>query len=180
MGAEAGSDILRLLRVEFARPPRWPALLLWTSAAAVFVAASWVVFRDVQAWQALSAGRARTEALQERLDATRATDAARAASAAEAPPYAADAQRWMALARVDGTGVLRAVESAQVTGVKVIAIDVDAENRRVELEAEVTSAEVAASYLQALNAGADRPAWALVRLQAQGLTESALFRGQLR
>ena len=86
----------------------------------------------------------------------------------------------MALARVDGTGVLRAVESAQVTGVKVIAIDVDAENRRVELEAEVTSAEVAASYLQALNAGADRPAWALVRLQAQGLTESALFRGQLR
>jgi len=168
------------LHVDFARPPRWPAIVLWMLAVAVLAAASWIGARDLQDWRALSAKRARTAALRAQLDSVRAARAAQAASAAEPPPFAVDARRWMALSRLDSTGVLRAVESAQVIGAKVTAIDVNAESRSVELEIEVTSAEVAAAYLQALNAGADRPAWALVRLQMQGAIESALIRGQLQ
>lgn len=146
----------------------------------VFAAAALGAARDLQALRGLSARTARTEALQRQLDAARATTAERAASAAEPPPFAADARRWMALARIDSPGVLRAIDSARVVGAKVIAIDVDAESRRVDLEVEVASAEVAASYLQALNAGEGRPMWALGRLQAQGPVEAALFHGQLQ
>ena len=86
----------------------------------------------------------------------------------------------MALASVDGAGVLRTVESAQVAGAKLINIDVNVEARQAELEVEVTSAQVAATYLQALNAGLDQPAWELVRLQTQSTSESALIRGQIQ
>ena len=180
MGHAARSVILKPLHVDFACPPRWPAAMLWMLVLAVLAGAGWVGARDLRAWQELSTCRERTAALQSQLDTARAVVAARAASAAEPPPFAVDARRWMALASVDGAGVLRTVESAQVGGAKMINIDVNVEARQAELEVEVTSAQVAATYLQALNAGLDQPAWELVRLQTQSTSESALIRGQIQ
>lgn len=171
---------MRVLRVDFARPPRWPAVVLWMGAVALLAAAGWMTWRDARDWQVLSAQRAATHALQARLDEASAKRAAFAASAVEPPPFAADARRWLALAKVDGVGVLRTVESAQLAGAKLIAVDVNSERAQAELEVEVASAEVAAAYLAALNAGDDTPAWTLIRLQTQGAIETALIRGQLR
>ena len=170
---------MRAIHVDFAPPPRWPGLVLWGAAVLLGTASSCIGARDWQQWQSLSAKSARVDALLAQLASARAATAAQAASAAEPPPFAADAKRWMTLAALDGTGVLRAVESARVVGAKMITIDVNAESRRVELEVEVTSAEVAAAYLEALNAGEDSPQWTLARLQTQGGIESVLIRGQL-
>ncbi len=171
---------MRAVRVDFAQPPRWPVRAVWSVGVLMAVAACWVGWGDLRRWQVLVAQQAVTEALQAQADTARAARAAQAASAAELPSFAVDARRWLALAKLDSTGVLRTVESARVAGAKLIALDVNADARRAELEVEVTSAEVATAYLQALNAGTDQPAWTLVRLQTQGAVESALITGQLR
>jgi hypothetical protein len=179
VGRTTGSRILRALNVDFALPPRWPVASLWVLALLVLALAGWAGLRDRQTWRVLSDEREKTAALQSQLDVARVAQAAQAASAAEAPAFALDAKRALALAMFDSGGVLRSVESAQVAGAKVVSLDIDGESRRVDLEVEVASADVAAAYLQALNAGADRTVWVLSRLQAQGGTESALIHGQI-
>ena len=152
---------------------------LWVLALLTLAVAGWVGAKDVRGWLALSDDKAATATLQSRLDRAIAVRAALAASAAAPPSYAIDARRWMALSTFDTAGVLRSVESAQIAGAKVVALDIDAPGRSVELEVEVASAEVATAYLQALNAGIDHPVWVISRLQAQAGIESALILGQI-
>jgi hypothetical protein len=179
VGRTTRSDILRALNVDFARPRQWPIASIWALALLVLALAGWAGLRDRQTWRVLFDEREKTAMLHSQLDVARVAQEAHAASAAELPGFALDAKRWMALAMFDSSDVLRSVESAQVAGAKVVLLDIDGESRRVELEVEVASADVAAAYLQALNAGVDRPVWVLSRLQAQGGTESALIRGQI-
>lgn len=170
---------MRALHANFARPTRWPVIALWGLAVAVLALAAWAGTRDVREWRALSAERVKTAEFSGQLDAARAAQEARAASAARPPSFALDARHWMKLSAFDGGGVLRSIESAQVTGAKVVSIEIDGDSRHVELEVEVTGADVASSYLQALNAGTEHPAWVLSRLQVQGGTEVALIHGQI-
>ncbi len=127
----------------------------------------------------LSSARDKTTELHTQLDSLRASQVSQAASALQPPSYAVDARHRMAVSSFESGGVLRSVESAQVSGAKVTSLEIDAESRHVDLELEVTSADVAAAYLRALNAGLDRPQWTLSRLQVQGGVESALIHGQV-
>lgn len=179
MGSPIGSIVLRPLNVDFAAPRRLPALALWAVAAALLVLTGFVAAADVRRWQALASARDNTAGLRTRFDAQRASQASRAASASQPPPFADDARRRIATSSFDAAGVLRSLESAQVAGAKVTSLDIDAESRQVELELEVTSADVAAAYLSALNAGLDTSQWTLSRLQVQGGTETALIHGQV-
>ena len=60
----------------------------------------------------------------------------------------------------------------------MIAVEVDADGRRAEIQLDVANADVASAYLQALNAGLDTPTWTLSRLQVSGNTETALIVGR--
>jgi hypothetical protein len=170
---------MRTLHADFARPAQWPVMALWTAAALLAALTAWEGVHDLREAKALSAKRAETAELGARLDSAHARQAGHAASAAEPPPFANDATHWLRLSRVDVGGVFRSVESAQVAGARLVSIEIDGEGRRAELEVEVTGADVASAYLDALNAGLARPAWALTRLQAQGGTETALIHEQL-
>ena len=170
---------MRALHADFARPAQWPVVALWGVAVAVLALATWVGVQDLRKWRALSTERVKTAELDAQLDAARTVQAAQAASAAQPPSFALDARHWMKLSAFDGSGVLRSIESAQVAGAKVVSIGIDGDSQRVELEVEVTGAAVASSYLQALNAGTERPAWVLSRLQIQGGAEVALIHGQI-
>ena len=170
---------MRVLHADFARPAQWPVVALWVLAAALFALAAWAGARDLHEWRALSAERVKTAELGRQLGAARAMQSAQAASAANPPSFALDARHWMKVSAFDGSGVLRSIESAQVGGAKVVSIQIDSDSHRVELEVEVTGADVASSYLQALNAGTERPAWTLSRLQIQGGSEVALIHGQI-
>ena len=134
---------------------------------------------DARQWQALSRERAQLDAARGRLEAVSAVRAAQAASAAEPPAYAVDARRWMKLGALDAGAVLRTLESAQVPGVKVSSVDIDGEARRVELQLEVSGADVVATYVQALNAGLDAPVWMLARVQSQANLQTAVVHAQL-
>ncbi len=153
--------------------------MLWATAVTLLVLAGIVAAGDVRRWNVLSSARDKTAELQSQLDTLRASQASQAASASQPPSYAVDARHRMAVSSFDSAGVLRSVESAQVSGAKVTSLEIDAETRHVELELEVTSADVAAAYLRALNAGLDKPQWTLSRLQVQGGVESALLHGQV-
>lgn len=170
---------MRPLAVDFARPPQWPVIALWSLALCILALAVWAGPRDWREWRSLCAERLRTAELGNQLDTARALQATQAASAAKPLPFAIDARRWMTLSAFDGGSVLRSIESAQVNGARVVSIEMDGDSRHVQLEVEVTGADVASSYLQALNAGIDRPAWVLSRLQIQGGTEVALIDGQI-
>lgn len=170
---------MRALHADFARPALWPVVALWGLCVAILTLAAWAGASDVQEWRALSAERVKTAELGAQLDAARAVQSAQAASVAKSPSFALDARRWMKLSAFDGSGVLRSIESAQVAGAKVVSIEIDGDSQRVELEVEVTGADVASSFLQALNAGTERPVWTLSRLQIQGGTEVALIHGQV-
>jgi hypothetical protein len=170
---------LRTLPVDFARPAAWPVAVLWTVVALLVAICGWTGSRDLRALQRLTETRDATQLSEQQLGAGRAAQAALAASANEAVPFAMDARRLMALSSVDVAGVLRSIETAQLSGAKVSQIDVDTATRNIELTLEVTSADVATSYLQALNAGDDRPAWSLVRVQSQGGTIAASIHGEV-
>ena len=164
---------MRALRVEYARPPRWPVGMLWALVAFALGAAVWVGARDVRDWAGLSEVHQRTQALDTELQRARAAQSAQLASASAQPAFALDARRLMMLSTFDSAGVLRSVESAQVAGAKLTSLQLDVGERRVNLEVEVDTADTATAYLRALNAGSDRPAWTLSRIQAQGGAASA-------
>lgn len=169
---------MRPVVVDFAPPPRWPAAIAWGAAALLGLGVVWAVHDDVQQWHALSAARDRGVELERRWGERRAGQAALAASAAALPTFAPDAARRLADGSFDTLGVLRSIESARVPGARVTGLEVDAAGRRAEILLEVANAEVASAYLQALNAGLDRPTWMLSRLQVSGGTETALIVGR--
>ena len=170
---------MRALDVDFAKPRRWPALTLWAVAGALLILAGVISAGDFQGWETLLRARSTTLALQSDLDTLRASQASRAASAAEPSAFATDARHRMRMSSFDVAGVLRRIESAQVPGARLANLDIDAEGRRVDLELEVPGADVAARYLRALNVGLDQPIWVLSRLQVQGGVESALIHGEI-
>jgi len=167
------------LPANFATPSRWPRLSLWAVAAVAAAGAAWQGAHAGVAWQHLDAERAATRALSQQVRLKHAAAVAHAASAAARAPYAVDARRLMALASFDAAGVLRSIESVQLPGAKVSGLDIDADARRAEIQLDVTSADVAAAYVQGLNAGNDHPAWVLVRVQSQGAAQMASIRAQL-
>ncbi len=171
---------MRALRVDFSRPARWPLVALWALSVAVLATTVWAAAGDLKEWRVLSDERMKTVKLERQLDAARAVRSAQSASAAKPPTFSLDARHWMSMSAFDGSGVLRSIESAQVAGAKVVSIEIDSVNERVELEVEVTGADVASNYLQALNAGTGRSDWTLSRLQIQGGTEMALIHGRIQ
>jgi len=170
---------VRPLRADFARPPAWPVASLWLAVALILALAAGMGLRDLQLGRRLQEARSQTHSIMARMDDVRAEQSARAASAAQPPAFSADARRLMALSTFDAAGVLRSVEAVQMQGAKLARLDLDATTRHVEIELDVANADVATAYVQALNAGLDRPLWTLSRFQAQGASLSALIRCEL-
>jgi hypothetical protein len=158
---------MRSLQVEFA--PRGVALrrLGWAAAALLWSVAG------VMAWQAFHARQAVREVERER-DQLRAELSALQASAARlaqpkpAPPYLRDAQQLVQMAQFDSAGVLRAIETVRVPGVRVTALELSAVDATARLELEVSVPDALLRYVGELNAGEPTPRWVIVRSQAAG------------
>ena len=170
---------MRSLPADFAKPARWPVVSLWLIAAVAASGAAWQGTLAAVAWRHLDDEKAKTQILSQQIELARATFAARAASAAAPGPLAADAKHMIALASFDAEGILRSIESVQVQGAKVSQLDIDTDSRRVEIQLDITSADVATTYVQDLNAGNDHPIWVLSRVQSQGTAQSASIRARM-
>lgn len=95
------------------------------------------------------------------------------------PPYQADAERWASMAAFDVSGVFDALEAAQVDGVRVTSIDLQAHSREVLVEVEGPDLVAILKYIERLNASnpAFSGAWRVLRTrQDNGLQAAALAR----
>jgi hypothetical protein len=166
---------MRMLRPDFARPSAWPRHAAYAAAVTLLAASAWQGVLAERGYRALLDQRARTAELQSSLGAELVRLNVQQAPAS-APSYERDARSIARMSSFDVGGVLRSVESAQVAGAKVINLDVDASTRTAALTLDVASASTATAYVEALNAGDDRPKWTLARLQTQGTGDSAEVR----
>jgi len=168
---------MKALQVNFARPPRWPARLAYGLSAALCALGIWQGVVAAHGYEALLGERGRSADLQRQLDRTM-KQANAPVQVASAPAYDRDARALARTSGFDVGSVLHAIESVQILGVKATNVDIDAETRTVELTLDVTSADVATIYVQALNTVVGPPVWTLVRLQAKAGGDTAQVRGQ--
>ena len=100
----------------------------------------------------------------------RAADAAlsRSESNATPPAYLEDARAVAALAAFDVATALKAVESLREPGLRVAAALIDARERRVRVDIEVSDTAQIAKALSTLNAGEPSSPWRLVQAQTGG------------
>ena len=112
----------------------------------------------------------------------RAADAARPLSGSHAAPpaYLDDARAVAALAAFDLEAALKAVESLREPGLRVAAAVIDARERRVRLDIEVSDTAQIAVALATLNAGAPTPPWRLVQAQAGGTGQAVRVTLEMR
>ena len=157
---------MKPLKVDFAprhrvAPGWWMAL----SVALIALAAS----QSLQAWAAMQEARvirAHIVRVSARLERQRLEQQAAIARALVVPPYAKDAAAFAKLAGFPLNRVLRSLETVQIEGVRVTAIDVDAPEDLVRVELEQASGEILMRYLGELNAGEEKPRWQLVQMRA--------------
>ncbi|MET0383536.1 MAG: hypothetical protein ABW032_08950 [Burkholderiaceae bacterium] len=168
---------MRPVRVDFARPSRWPGRWIVALGVVIGLVSCWQGELAWRAWHRLAESRERTLILQTALDAA-VGRLRRAEASASAPAYARDALAIARTSSFDVGGALRSVEAAQMAGAKTVSIDIDAESRTVSIDLEVAHADMATAYVEALNAGDDRRPWTLSRLQAQGGGALAAIRGE--
>jgi len=158
---------LRPIAADFAprrTVPRW----LWASACLVLllVAApqAWYGFRLAEQARAVQAQVQQAEAARQLALRRRAADARSHESIAA---YAQDAAAIARVASFDAAGVLAAVESARVAGIRVTSLEINAVDATARLELEVRDASDLLKYLDDINAAMDAPQrWRLVRSQS--------------
>jgi hypothetical protein len=162
---------MRALNVNFAPKRPWPAWA-WVGASALLMAvaarqgsAAWHLRQQTQA---IDAKVARLQAAQAR--------AARAHADAEAlarqpAPYAQDAAAEADTAAYPTEGVLAALESVQIGGIKVSAIEISPAEHTTRLQIEFTDQTALLHYLEALNDGSTLGRWSLIKVRPPSATE---------
>lgn len=158
---------MRPLGVNFVRRrSTWPWLGYALSTALLAVAA-------FQSWSALALMKQVRAAEEEVLrisaevDAKRKPPAGTPTQSGAEMPYAQDAAALAKLAGFDAGRVLAALESAQVVGVKVTALEILPAERLARVELEVADPTALLQFLEQINAGLE-PAqrWQLTRAQS--------------
>ena len=130
------------------------------------------------AWQRVHEVRtleAQNAALQSALERARQVQQEAQQQAAQAPPYAGDLAAITKVAAFPVERVFASIESARVQGVKLTALDIAPAEGRAKAELEFTDHDALLRYLEALNAGEDKPRWSLVQSQlgASGAVKTA-------
>jgi len=152
---------MKPVHVNFVPPRRWPAR--WMNAVSVLL----LLVAAHQGWQAWESYQQlkRTQALiaQVRAQAEQMALQQRERAAKNVESDAARRERELAarLAAFPLDQVFASVESAQVSGVVVTLLDIDAAEGTVRLEVEFVDLDALLKYVSALNAGEPTPRWRL-------------------
>lgn len=159
---------MKPLNVDFAPPPSWPRHAQWLLAALLAVGAGGEGWRAWELQARLHERRAELVDLEQRQ--VRAAQRERAAQAARAvpPAYAKDAAVVAQLARFPLPRVLKALESVELPGIKLVALDLSALDGAVRAEVEFADHETLLRYLERLNDGEPAPRWRLQQARTSG------------
>lgn len=87
------------------------------------------------------------------------------AQAQRQPAYAADALAVLPMATMDIGAVLTALESVKIPGVRLLGLEISAPDQTARVELELAEPTALLRYLEAINAGEQRPRWQLLRTE---------------
>lgn len=154
---------MRPLRVEFAPKPTASSRLWGGIGVAALVVAAF------QAWH-LKGLQTQHRALAEeanqlssQLQARSGAPAVPGSQSLAIPAYAEDARAVARMATVDIDSVLSAIEAVRIPGVRVLSVELSAQERVVRVELELNEPSMSLRYLEAINVGEPHPRWQLVR-----------------
>jgi len=155
---------MRALRINFVKKRHLP-LGFWY--------AMWTPLVIVSAWQSFEIAKllirdreiqTRTEQLQTEFKQLQNQAAIRPTPHTPAP-YFADATAIAQMAKFPYRQMFRSIESAQVLGVKVVTLEVNAAQGEARLELQFTQYEALHDYLKKINMACDTPLWDLRQAQ---------------
>jgi len=148
--------------------PRW----LWVSACSVLVAIAAVeAWRAIRLTDEIKIAETQSMQVQAERESSGRRNAAAAGPATTDLPYAQDAAAIARMAAFDAAGVLAAVESARVPGIRVTSLEINPADASARLELEVREAADLLKYLDDINAGTPASeSWKLVRAQSASPT----------
>jgi len=153
-------DVDLLDRPDPVRRAGWAAVLV---GAACLALAAW----HAQVQHGRLAREAATNAqLRERLDQLHARRAATEKEAVN--PFARQDEELARLAAFDLDGVFASAESAQVSGVRALSIEMSPADGSARLQVEASAVPSVLDYVDALNAGLPTPAWRIARVDGAG------------
>ena len=158
------------------RPDSW-RLVSWV---AVCVATACLADGAWRAWshhELLSHEAAVNAHLRDRLETLRAHRAATTKDAAN--PYARQDEDIARLARFDIDGVFTSAESAQVSGVRAMSVEISPADATVRLQIEAPAVQAVLDYVDALNAGLPVPAWRVARVDGVAGGAGASVKAQI-
>ena len=146
------------LRVDLGKPTAaMPRLALATAAGLTLVAAA-LVWNGTMIRQRLAA------------DAPRASGAtAREHRLAQSEPaYASDLQAWLKVAQAPWGSIVAAIESADMEGVRMVRLEVDALARSITIEVDAHDHAAASSWFAALSRASPGHGWQLQQSRQTG------------
>ncbi len=156
---------MKRLKVEFARPHETAWWLPAGLCAALLLAAA---RQGEEAWSThkrAAVVEREAAALTVQLEAAMQAQRGAMESLARLPLYANDAAALAKMASFPVDRVFTALESTQVEGVKLTAIEITAHDGEVRVNLEFAEYAMLLRYLEEINAGEPTPRWALLQAQ---------------
>ncbi|MCI4429563.1 MAG: hypothetical protein JHC40_10405 [Burkholderiales bacterium] len=154
---------MRPLRVEFAPKPS-ASSWLW-----VGIGVATLVVAAVQAWHLKDlqtqhrAVAEEANQLSSQLQARSVAPAVPDSQSNSIPAYAEDARAVARMAAFDIDSLLSEIEAVRISGVRVLSVELSAQERVVRVELELNEPSLSLRYLEAINVSEPHPRWQLVR-----------------
>jgi hypothetical protein len=154
---------MKSLAVDY-RPRGWAPTILWgvlcltlTLLAAQQLWAGWQLHQRIQSMQAeIARAAAERELAQQKV---REAELARQ----QEQPNAREVEAALRLMRFPLDQVLRSLENTRIPGVRLVSLDIDAAEGRVQVDLEFAADDSLLQYLDVINAGEPSPRWKLVQ-----------------
>jgi hypothetical protein len=169
---------MRRLDIDFAPKRLLPAWAWHVASAALWALAfqqGWSAWTLHSASQAL---QSRVASLQAKQDAAVRQEREAEDKANMTPPYAKDAAEIARVAAYPTEAALATLESTQIAGIKLIALDISPKDQIVQVDVEYSDQTALVHYLEALNDNKAAGTWDL--RQAQPTKEGGTSKGNAR
>jgi hypothetical protein len=158
---------MKPLSVDFVvRVSKWP-WLGYALAVGLLSLAGWGAWSTTALIKQARFSETKVATLQAKVDSPRLKADDTVPPPPATPAYFQDAATIARLAEFDVGKILAAIESAQLAGIKVTAVEIRTAERTARVELEVTDPASLLQYLEQINAGVEAtPPWSLQRTKS--------------
>jgi type II secretory pathway pseudopilin PulG len=153
------------LKVEFLPPRKVPGWVWHVGSVVLLAVAAHQGWQAWRAWQELRVKESQIADLRAKIEQARQAQREALERQRAVPPYAQDAAEIAKVAGFPIERVFASTESARVQGVKVTSLEMSAIEGVAKVDLEFADHDTLLRYLEAINAGEEKPRWRLVQAQ---------------